>query len=92
MINTLDSMPIQDVHLLLAQARAEADNPAFKVQHNGPMDRAGERLNECPGLFTIVRLHRQKVSLQALTFALLQTVVLGIDMMSGVGLVDCNRR
>jgi hypothetical protein len=27
-------MPIQDVHLLIAQARVEADNPAFKVMRH----------------------------------------------------------
>jgi hypothetical protein len=27
-------MSIQDVHLLVAQARLEADNPAFKVMQN----------------------------------------------------------
>jgi hypothetical protein len=25
-------MPVQDVHLLIAQARVEADNPGFKVE------------------------------------------------------------
>jgi hypothetical protein len=31
MLIGFDRMSIQDVHLLIAQARTEADNPAFKV-------------------------------------------------------------
>lgn len=31
MLTWFDRMPIQDAHLLIARARLEADNPAFKV-------------------------------------------------------------
>ena len=51
-------MAIQDVQLLVARARLEADNPAFKARpQTEPID---EPLTQ-PGLFSSVCVHRQEI-------------------------------
>lgn len=50
-------MSIQDVHLLVAQARLEADEPGFKVLYS-PTRVVAKLLIPWTGVFPSVRLHR----------------------------------
>jgi len=54
-------MPIQDVHLLIAQARVEADNPEFKVEVVS-VSMMVTWLNVSLGLFPSVCLHWKKIN------------------------------
>jgi len=59
------SIPIQDVHLLIAQARVEADNPAFKVSER-PIMALTTLLSFVRGVSAPLRLHWEKVTFQAM--------------------------
>lgn len=55
MLTGLHRMSIQDVHILIAQARLEADNPALKVRGLVPV--AGNGAKVIKGLLPPLCLH-----------------------------------
>jgi hypothetical protein len=68
MLTSFHRMAIQDVHLLIAQARLEADNPTFKVYPRPPYNL--KLLSPYAGLFPPICLHWSEVTLSMIEHSL----------------------